>query len=153
LGIPEYYLFDRRRLTLAAWELDDGRGRYKRRIAQGGRFHSRTLDLDLWLDGERLRFSVGDATVPFTEELLDRVTRLSDEALGRVERLESELAQEQRLREEEQRLREEEQRLREEEQRLREEEQRLREEERMRREAAEAEVERLKAELAALRKG
>ncbi len=137
LGIPECYLFDRRRLTLAAWELDGAE--YRRRVAQGGRFHSATLGLDLWLDGERLRFSLGDATVPFTDELLARVTRLSDESLERVERLEAELAEEQRLREEAQRLGEE--------------AQRLREEERHRREAAEAELAALRAELEKLRKG
>ena len=136
LGIPEYYLFDRRRMTLAAWALEEGT--YRRRVAQGGRFHSTVLGLELWLDGVRLRFSVGDAPVPFTDELIERVTRLSNEAQQRVEQLETELAREQREREEEQKKREEEQRRREEEQR--------------RREAAEAEVARLRAELDALRK-
>ena len=129
LGIAEYYLFDRRHMTLAAWALEGGS--YRRRIAQGGRFHSAVLGLDLWLDGTRLRFSLGDALIPFTDELIDRVTRLSNDAQERVEALEAELLTEQRLREEEQRLREEER-------------QKLR--------AAEAEVERLKAEIAALRK-
>ncbi len=128
LGIPEYYLFDRHRMTLAAWELDTGR--YQRRVAQGGSFHSTVLGLDLWVDGERLRFSVGDAAVPFADELIDRETRLSMEAQARVEGLEAELASVQRLREEEQRLREEERRLR---------------------EAAEAELQSLRAELAKLR--
>jgi cell shape-determining protein MreC len=72
------------------------------------------LGLELWLDGTRLRFSVGDAAVPYADELIERVTRLSTEALERVERLEAELAELQRLREEEQRLRQEEQRRREE---------------------------------------
>lgn len=128
LGISEYYLFDRRRMTLAAWELD-GRS-YVRRVAQHGRFHSSLLGLDLWLDGERLRFSIGDALVPFADELIDRVTRLSAEAQQRAELLEAELAREQRLREEEQRLREEEQR---------------------RRQAAEEELAALRAELKRLR--
>jgi Uma2 family endonuclease len=148
LGIPEYYLFDRRRLTLAAWQLVGSK--YQRRMAQGGRYHSVVLGLDLWLDGERLRFSLGDASVPFADELISRVTRLSAEAHDRVERLETELAEQHRLREEEQRLREEEQRLREEERRLREEERRLREEERRLREQAEAEVAALRARLAEL---
>lgn len=128
-GIPEYYLFDRRHMTLAAWELEGIS--YRRRVAQGGRFHSAILGLDLWLDGTRLRFSVGDAPVPFTDELIDRVTRLSNEAQERVERLETELAAEQRRREEEQKRREDEQK---------------------RREEAEAEVARLRAELEALRR-
>ncbi|MCA9625348.1 MAG: Uma2 family endonuclease [Myxococcales bacterium] len=122
LGIAEYYLFDRRHMTLAAWALEGGS--YRRRIAQGGRFHSAVLGLDLWLDGTRLRFSLGDALIPFTDELIDRVTRLSNDAQERVEALEAELLTEQRLREEE----------------------------RQKRRAAEAEVERLKAEIAALRK-
>jgi len=97
------------------------------------------LGLELWLDGERLRFSVGDAPVPVADELIERVSRLSAEAHERVERLEAELAAEQRLREEEQRLREEEQRLREEEQRLR--------------KAAEAELTELRARLEKLERG
>ncbi|HEU5076077.1 MAG TPA: Uma2 family endonuclease [Polyangiaceae bacterium] len=135
LGIPEYYLFDRRRMTLAAWELDGDR--YRRRVPQSGRYDSPILGLDLWLDGDRLRFSVGDAPVPYADELIDRVSRLSAEAHDRVQRLEAELAEEQRRREEEQRRREEEQHRREEEQR--------------RREAAEAAVEELRAELERLR--
>ena len=104
LNIPEYYLFDRRRMTLAAWELDAGR--YRRRVPQNGRYESPILGLELWLDGDRLRFSVGDAPVPYADELIDRVSRLSAEAHGRVEQLEAELAAEQRRREEEQRRRE-----------------------------------------------
>jgi hypothetical protein len=45
--------------------------------------------------------------VPFADELIDRITRLAEEAQSRVERLEAELEQEQRRREEEQRRREE----------------------------------------------
>lgn len=97
LGIPEYYLFDRRRMTFAAWELEGKT--YRRRVAQAGRFRSEVLGLDLWLDGERLRFSVGDAAVPYADELIDRVMRLSTEAQDRVERLEAELAEETRRRE------------------------------------------------------
>jgi Uma2 family endonuclease len=128
LGIPEYYLFDRRKLTLAAWELEGDR--YRRRVPQGGHYTSAVLGLDLWLDGDRLRFSVGDAPVPYADELLARVSRLSDEALERVEQLEAELADAQRRREEEELRREEEQR---------------------RREAAEAELEKLRAEIERLR--
>jgi Uma2 family endonuclease len=131
LGIPEYYLFDRRRMTFAAWELEDGV--YRRRIAQGGRFASAVLGLDLWIDGDRLRFSVGDAALPYADELIERIARLSVDAQDRVERLEAELAEESRLRAEESRLRAEESRLRAEESR--------------RRQEAEAEIARLKAEL------
>lgn len=92
LGIPEYYLVDRRHMTLVAWELEGGI--YRRRVAQGGRFRSQVLELDLWIDGDRLRFSVGDAAVPYADELIERITRLSNEAQDRVERLESELAEE-----------------------------------------------------------
>lgn len=128
LGIPEYYLFDRRRMTLAAWELDGGR--YRRRVPQNGRYESPILGLELWLDGDRLRFSVGDAPVPYADELIDRVSRLSAEAHDRVQQLEAELAEEQRRREEEQRRREEEQH---------------------RREAAEAALQELRAEIERLR--
>jgi Uma2 family endonuclease len=128
LGIPEYYLFDRRRMTFAAWELEgDG---YRRRVAQRGRFRSEVLGLDLWLDGERLRFSVGDAAVPYADELIDRISRLSVEAQTRVERLEAELAEETRRREQETQRREQ---------------------ETQRRESAEAELAQLRAELEKLR--
>ncbi|HEY6722448.1 MAG TPA: Uma2 family endonuclease [Polyangiaceae bacterium] len=104
LGIPEYYLFDRRRMTLAAWELDGKR--YRRRVPQSARYESPVLGLELWLDSDRLRFSVGDAPVPYADELLERVSRLSAEAQNRVQQLETELVEEQRRREEEQRRRE-----------------------------------------------
>lgn len=105
LGIPEYYLFDRRRMTLAAWELEGTR--YRRRVPQNARYESPILGLALWLDGDRLRFSVGDAPVPYADELLERVSRLSADAQNRVQQLEAELVEEQRRREEEQRRREE----------------------------------------------
>lgn len=129
LGIFEYYVFDRRMLTLAAWELEGDR--YRRRVPQAGQYDSAVLGLGLWLDGDRLRFSLGDAPVPYADELLDRVTRLSDQALRSVELLEAELAGAQRRSEEEQRLREEEQR---------------------RRKVAEAEVEKLRSEIERLRR-
>lgn len=158
LSIPEYYLFDRRHMTLSAWELDGPRS-YRRRMPQKGRFTSEVLGLELWLDAERLRFSVGDAPVPYADELIDRITRLSGEAQERATLLEEALheahqllEEEKRLRAEEQQRRETEQRLREEAQRLREEAQRLQEKEQQRRQEAEAELARLRAELDALRR-
>lgn len=114
LGIHEYFVFDRRRLRLLGYRLPARSPRYERLVPQSGRLLSQVLGLHLSLEGEKLRFSLGDAVVPALEELVGKLGRLMDEASQRAEALELALEEEQRRREEEQRRREEEQRRREE---------------------------------------
>jgi Uma2 family endonuclease len=151
LGIREYFLFDRGRLRLMGWRLEEGRRVYQPIVPQQAFYTSEVLGLQLQLEGERLRFYFGGAALPEAEELISTLERMVREA-------EEHRAEEARLHEEEARLREEEARRRElaeqrlaEEARLRGEEARLREEEARRRELAERKLSEALAELERLR--
>lgn len=115
LGIREYFLFDRRRLKLSGWRLaGEGRRVYQPIVPQQGFYLSEVLGLELQIEGERLRFYMGRAALPESEELISTLERMvgeaethrADEARVRAE-LEQQLLYEQRLREEETRRREE----------------------------------------------
>jgi Uma2 family endonuclease len=126
LGIREYFLFDRGRLRLMGWRLDEERHVYRPIVPQHAFYTSEVLGLQLQLEGERLRFYFGGAALPEAEELISTLERMVREA-------EEHRAEEARLREEEAQLREEEaRRLAEEERRREQAEQRLAEEERRR---------------------
>jgi hypothetical protein len=122
LGISEYFILDWRTHTLLGYRLppESQAVAYQRLVPQAGRLSSAVLGLELFMHGPRVKFAFGDAVLPDPEELVGRLEGLVTQAVQRAERIEAQLLEEQRLREEEQRLREEEQRLREEEQRLRE---------------------------------
>ena len=137
LGIREYFLFDRGRLRLMGWRLDEERRVYRPIVPQHAFYTSDVLGLQLQLEGERLRFYLGGAVLPEAEELISTLERMVQEA-------EEHRAEEARLREEEVRLREEEVHRREQA------EQRLAEEER-RREQAERKLSEALAELERLR--
>jgi Uma2 family endonuclease len=130
LGIREYFLFDRGRLRLMGWRLEEGSSVYRPIVPQHAFYSSEVLGLQLQLEGERLRFYVGGAVLPEAEEMISTLERMVREA-------EEHREEEARLREEEARLREEEARRRAEEERRREQaEQWLAEEVRMRAEEA-----------------
>jgi Uma2 family endonuclease len=114
LGIREYFLFDRGRLRLTGWRLEEGRRSYRPILPQHGFFTSEVLGLELQLEDERLRFYHGRAPLPEAEELIARLERMLGEAeMRRAEEarlcteLEQQLAEEARLRAEEARRREE----------------------------------------------
>ncbi|KYF86008.1 hypothetical protein BE18_03595, partial [Sorangium cellulosum] len=56
LGIPEYFVFDRRRRRLRGFRLAQGSARYEPIARKGGLLASAVLDLDLGLEGDRLCF-------------------------------------------------------------------------------------------------
>ena len=108
LGIREYFLFDRGRLKLSGWRLmGEGRRVYQPIIPQQGFYFSEVLGLELQLEGERLRFYLGRAPLPESDELITTLERMvgeaeahrTEESQMRVE-LEQQLAHEQHLREE-----------------------------------------------------
>ncbi len=124
LGIPEYFIYDTPQKRLLGYRLPHGQARqYQRILPQSGNYHSQVLGLDLYLVGDRLRFSFAGAPVPLS---MDLIRQLQD-------RLEAEAD------------------VREEVARKLEEERRRREEETRRREEAESRVAALEAELARLR--
>lgn len=92
LGIPEYMVFDRRKLRLFGYRLPESGARvYERVLPQGGRLASAVLGLDLRIEGERLRFVMGTApvldareTIESLEAMLDGVTARQEEAEQRA---------------------------------------------------------------------
>jgi hypothetical protein len=119
LGIREYFVFDRGRLRLTGWRLEEGRRSYRPIVPQHGFYPSEVLGLELQLEGERLRFYMGRAPLPEADEMIANLERMVKEA-------EEHRTEESRLREDEVRLREQaEQRLAEESRRREEAERRL----------------------------
>jgi Uma2 family endonuclease len=94
LGIPEYFIYDRKRGRLRGYALEVGEAAYRRIVPQDGRWPSRVLGLELSLDGDRLRLYSGTAAVPELEELASRGERLLADAIARVEAAEHRAEQE-----------------------------------------------------------
>jgi Uma2 family endonuclease len=114
LGIPEYFVFDRRRGILHGFRLAAPDARvYEPLSGRMGRFESRVLGMDLTLEGDKVRFLIGDAPVPEADDLLARLGAALDDAERRANTLEKELEDEQQRRELEQQRRELEQQRRE----------------------------------------
>lgn len=87
LGIAEYFVFEVRARRLMGWRLPNPATStaYQRMVPQGGRFPSRVLGMDLVVEGERLRFYLGEALVPSHREVIGRLTGAVDDALARAE--------------------------------------------------------------------
>ena len=93
LGIPEYFVFDRRALSLRGWRLQgDSPGRYEPLLPQAGRLRSEVLGLELTIEGTRLRFYHGTAALLDAEEVADKLGRLVDELVAKREAAEAERA-------------------------------------------------------------
>ena len=98
LGIPEYFVVDWRRQMLHGWALPPGdKHVYERQLPQRGRYLSHVLGLELGFSDGRLRFFVGDAEVPDTDELVKRLSRASNDAVYRADE-EARRADEEKLR-------------------------------------------------------
>jgi Putative restriction endonuclease len=167
LGIPEYFVFDRKKRRLKGYRLDLDSARYQPIVPQLGRLPCAMLGLELGLEGDRLRFYHGLAPLPEASELLESLGSMVSDLEARIDEAErraeeeSRRAQEERQRAEEESRRAQEERQRAEAERRRaqeerqraEEESRRAQEERQRTEEAErrlaealAEIERLKGE-------
>lgn len=102
LGIPEYFVFDRRRLRIEGYRLPSAHAReYQRIVPQTGRYASRVLALELGIEGHKLRFFHAEAPLPESAELISRLDASLTEAIARSE------ASEQRAEEETRRAQEE----------------------------------------------
>ncbi len=112
LGIREYFVFDRGRLRLSGWRLEEGRRTYRPILPQHGLYPSEVLGLDLQVDDERLRFYVGGAALPEAPEMIARLEHMVERVEASRAELEQQLVEEARMRAEEARMRAEEARLR-----------------------------------------
>jgi Uma2 family endonuclease len=140
LGIPEYFLFDGARNRLAAYRLESPDATvYTPIVPNHGLYESRVLGLEVQVEEDHLRFSLGTALLFESEELVERIQAMADSTHRRAEEAE--------------RRRDEEVRLREEIERRRDEEVRLREEIERRRDELEQENARLREELERLKRG
>ena len=109
LGIPEYFVFDRKHLRLHGHRLLEGERRYAPIVPQQGRWHSKVLGLDLTIEGGRFRFYLGTAVVPELAELVSRANALAQDLQTRLEDLQAQLSREQQRAEQEQQRAEQEQ--------------------------------------------
>jgi len=114
LGIPEYFLFDRTRGRLYGWRLPAAQARvYEPILPQGGLLSSRVLGLELAMEVDRLRFYVGGASLPESEELIARLESMVEGLVETREQAEREREQAEREREQAEQAREAERRERE----------------------------------------
>jgi Uma2 family endonuclease len=91
LGIPEYFLFDARRVVLHGWRLDAPEARvYTRIVPQNGRWPVQSLGLELGLWNGQPRWYDGVGMVPLTRELNDALSLSLNEAFERVREAEAE---------------------------------------------------------------
>ncbi len=121
LGIPEYFVFDRKRMRLSGYRLPDTAKKpaaYQPILAQSGRYASRVLGLDLFLEHDRLRFYDSTAALPDAEELVARLEGMMDSVEARVHAAEERAEEEARRAEEEARRADDEARARKEAERL-----------------------------------
>jgi Uma2 family endonuclease len=74
LGIPEYFVYDRARQQIHGYRLSaPGPARYQRIVPQLGHYRSIVLGLDLAILDDTLRFLVGEAQLPGSDELIRRL--------------------------------------------------------------------------------
>ncbi len=86
LGIPEYFVFDLARARLYGHRLPSPDARaYVPILPQGGRHSSEALELDLGVEGGRLRFYAGNAPILETGEWVERLAGMLDDVQRRVE--------------------------------------------------------------------
>lgn len=86
LGIPEYFIYEPRRQRLSGYRLPTAAARsYEPVVPQGGRWRSALLDLELVLDGDRLRFFHGSAPLLDAQELVSRLSAMVDDSVRRAE--------------------------------------------------------------------
>ena len=101
LGVQEFFIYDRRRQVLHGYRLPTpGARQYQKLRARFGRLTSEVLGLDLQIHEGRLRFYYGEAELPGSEELIERVQEMVDDIDERRSEAEAR-AEEERVRAEE----------------------------------------------------
>jgi Uma2 family endonuclease len=94
LGIQEYFVFDRGKLSLRGYRLDPARPRvYQPLVPQGGRFPSAVLGLDLTIEGTGLRFYQTTAPLLDAEERIERLAAAFNDAMKRAADAEERVAE------------------------------------------------------------
>ena len=98
LGISEYFVYDIPRVSLKGYRLPkkgEGQAGYEVIRPKSGRHRSEVLDLELSLEGGRLRFYAGTAELVTTAELAAKLEQMVESAQARVEQEQERATQEQ----------------------------------------------------------
>ena len=86
LGIPEYFLYDRARQRLSAFQLAPPDARmYTPIVPQHAMYRSNVLGQDVQVEKERLRFFHGTSMLLESEELIARLEQMLDQVEQRAE--------------------------------------------------------------------
>jgi Uma2 family endonuclease len=90
LGVPEYFVYDRRRQRLHGWRLPHPGARvYEPVIPQAGRYAADALGLQISIEGTRLRFHAGSATVLQSPEVFKQLSVAMDQLGSRLDAAEA----------------------------------------------------------------
>jgi Uma2 family endonuclease len=101
LGIPEYFIFDRKKLRLLGYRLPTPDARvYQPILPQLGAHLSQRLGLGLGVEGDKLRFYVGGASLPESAELIAQLDAKLSAAEAHAEAAEAHAEEEARHAEE-----------------------------------------------------
>jgi Uma2 family endonuclease len=86
LGIPEYFVYDRAQQRIRGHRLPEpGAKRYAPILAQGGRYHSAVLGLDLAVEGGTLRFFHGMSELFGSGDLIRRLTGMVQDSEAKAD--------------------------------------------------------------------
>ena len=87
LGIPEYFVYDRARQNLYGYRLPSpDASRYQRLVPQLGRHHSNVLDLDLAVQGNKLRFFDGASELFGSASRIERLEGMVESLAAKAAR-------------------------------------------------------------------
>jgi len=94
LGIPEYFVYDRKKQQLHGYRLPAPEARrYQRIVPQAGRYASGVLGLDLAIENGKLEFFYGMAAVFGTEDLIGRLKGMMHSLETKAEQAEAKAEQ------------------------------------------------------------
>jgi Uma2 family endonuclease len=90
LRIPEYFVYDRARQQIHGYRLSaPDATRYQRIVPQLGHYRSNVLGLDLAIIRDDLRFLAGEATLPISADLIERLQGMTENLASKVEQAET----------------------------------------------------------------
>ncbi|MDC3955071.1 Uma2 family endonuclease [Polyangium jinanense] len=94
LGIPEYFVYDRKKQQLHGFRLPAPEARrYQRIVPQAGRYASGVLGLDLAIEKGKLEFFYGMAAIFGTEDLIGRLQGMMQSLEAKAEQAEAQVEQ------------------------------------------------------------
>ncbi|MDC0741925.1 Uma2 family endonuclease [Polyangium mundeleinium] len=94
LGIPEYFVYDRKKQQLHGYRFPSPEARrYQRIVPQGGRYASAVLGLDLAIENGKLEFFYGMAALFGTEDLIGRLKGMMQSLEAKAEHAEAQAEQ------------------------------------------------------------